>query len=592
MAETDAQPRRSSSAYLQVAAILRPRLLALQTLPAGLRSLVVMSALAVLASGFLLFTHGVQQLQVTTALVPQGADLQIPLLIYLVVIFAACIAWSASCSALLWMSPGLRLAGAAIITVVLGAGPLGNLLALADARSGLSPSWLVAVPVAQLLILLATDLVLLLGLARRSSSALFEPRMFLATFLIFAVFYSLDNVLLGFAGGSSMRVPVALTSTISNQSQILPLLFAVIVYWGSTDYLEVAQSAGAGIAALASRAFGPAAAFLLATAIAGGVLFDVIRRFGIAGLAPSLPGAAVVVALMVGVAAMARINKSWSPTILVSASLCIAVFLFIIVQVFSPLSSFLASTLSLPSSALNPLYTVLTTACSLLVILVGLALVARGRRPGHQALGMMGLPFALSGLVILGLNIPQLANVVGLPVIRATQSNIADFKVLAALGAIFAVVWLALQRRWREDNVAPVIAFIMLLSGLQIMSWYFQLYVPALQRISTASLSIAAVLFAGAVLWDLLFSGEHANKGSPALPRSSRVLLQVGYALFAVSTFVAQTSQHTTLGSLQSPGTSASALLEVVGAEGLGIPLLLYTFFVLVDRWRDEHSHN
>jgi hypothetical protein len=185
-----------------------------------------------------------------------------------------------------------------------------------------------------------------------------------------------------------------------------------------------------------------------------------------------------------------------------------------------------------------------------------------------------------------------MANVLGLPVIRATQSNIADFKVLAALGTIIAVVWLAVRRRWREDGAAPVIAFIMLLAGLQIMSWYFQLYVPALQRISTASLGIAALLFAGAVLWDLLFSGEYANEGSPAFPRSSRVLLQVGYALFAVSTFLAQTSQHTTSGHLQSPGTAASAPLEVVGAEGLGIPLLLYTFFVLFNRWRQEHGHD
>jgi hypothetical protein len=590
MAETDVHSGRPLSPYLQAATILRHRLLVVQTLPAGLRSLVVIAAATVIGSGFLLFTHGVQQLQVTTALLPNGADVQIALLIYVVIVLAACVAWSASCTALLRMPLGLRAAGALIISVVLGPGPLGNLLALAAAR-GLFSSWLVAVPLGQLLLLLAADGVVLLGSVRRSTGAPVDPRVFLGVFAVFAAFYCLDNVLIGLTG-SPGGAPVALSSTISNQSQILPLLFAVIVYWGSTDYLEAAQSAGAGVAAFASRALGPATVFLLAIAMASGVLFDVLRRFGIAGLAPSLPGAAVVVALMVSAVAVARINKTWSPTMLVSASLCIAVFLFVIVQVFTPLSSLLASTLSLPGSALNPLYTVLTSAFSLLMILVGLVLVVRGRRPGRQALGMLGLPFVLSGLVVLGLNIPQLANVLGLPVIRSTQSNIADFKVLAALGAIGAVVWLAVRRRWREDGVAPVIAFIMLLAGLQIMSWYFQLYVPALQRISTASLSIAALLFAGAVFWDLLFSGEYTNQGSPALPRSSRVLLQVGYALFAISTFLAQTSQHTTSGRLQSPGTPASASLEVVGAEGLGIPLLLYTFFVLVDRWRQEHGHS
>jgi hypothetical protein len=590
MAETDAHSDQPLSAYLQAATILRYRLLAVQTLPAGLRFLVLIAAAAVFGSGFLLFTHGVQQLQVTTALLPNGADVQIALLIYVAVVLAACVAWSASCTALLRMPPGLRAAGVLIISVVMGPGPLGNLLALAAAR-GLFSSWLFVVPLVQLLLLLAADGVVLLGPVRRSARAPLDQGVFLGVFVGFAAFYCLDNVLIGLAG-SSGGPPVALSSTISNQSQILPLLFAVIVYWGSTDYLEVAQSAGAGITALASRALGPAVAFLLAIAMAAGVLFDVLRRFGIAGLAPSLPGAAVVLALIVGVAAVARINKTWSPTMLVSASLCIAVFLFVIVQVFTPLTSLLASTLSLPGSAVNPLYTVLTSTLSLLMILAGLVLVVRGRRPGRQALGMLGLPFVISGLVILGLNIPQLANALGLPVIPSTQSNIADFKVLAALSAIGAVVWLAVRRRWREDGVAPVIAFIMLLAGLQIMSWYFQLYVPALQRISTASLSIAALLFAGAVLWDLLFSGEYANVGSPALPRGSRVLLQVGYALFAISTFLAQTSQHTTSGRLQNPGTAASAPLEVVGAEGLGIPLLLYTFFVLFDRWRQEHGHN
>jgi hypothetical protein len=58
----------------------------------------------------------------------------------------------------------------------------------------------------------------------------------------------------------------------------------------------------------------------------------------------------------------------------------------------------------------------------------------------------------------------------------------------------------------------------------------------------------------------------------------SQLLLQFGYALFTVSTFLTQMSQRTTSGHLQSPGTAATATLEVVGAEDLGIWLLLYTF--------------
>ena len=113
-----------------------------------------------------------------------------------------------------------------------------------------------------------------------------------------------------------------------------------------------------------------------------------------------------------------------------------------------------------------------------------------------------------------------------LPVITETQPNIADFKLLAGGATVIAILWLALRGRLTARVAAPLTAALLLLVGLQVIGWYFQLFLPNLHQLTGQSAVLAAMVFVAAILWDLLTSGDAVtNRESRAFPRSTRVLL-------------------------------------------------------------------
>src|SRR5262249_8928895 len=172
----------------------------------------------------------------------------------------------------------------------------------------------------------------------------------------------------------------------------------------------------------------------------------------------------------------------------------------------------------------------------------------------------------------------QLANVLGLPVKPETQPNPAAFKVLVAVGTLATLLWLAARRKLTPDLEAPFTAALALLAGLQVIGWYFPLLLPNLHALSAAAAAISSGFFLVALLWDLLTSGEQVtNRESRAFPREARVLFYLGYTVFAASTFLYLISQRliSTGGSV--PVSSNNFPLEVIGAEGWGIPLLAFT---------------
>jgi len=95
------------------------------------------------------------------------------------------------------------------------------------------------------------------------------------------------------------------------------------------------------------------------------------------------------------------------------------------------------------------------------------------------------------------------------------------------------------------------------------------------------------MLFLGAILWDFLLSGDQVtNQDSKAFSRDVRRLLYIGYTLVATSIFLYFVSQRIAGTGQVVPLNGTGAPLEVIGAEGLGLPLLAFTFIRALGRWR------
>jgi hypothetical protein len=162
----------------------------------------------------------------------------------------------------------------------------------------------------------------------------------------------------------------------------------------------------------------------------------------------------------------------------------------------------------------------------------------------------------------------------GLHDINLPLHLLAGIRLLAALCVLGLVLWLSVQPRLPAAPRRLLAAALLLLAGLQMVDWSFDL-VQAQTAIGRLSAVAFAAVFLVAVLWDVLTSGEEVTNGqSLAFPRSGRVLLYLGYTLIAGSVLLYSGSIQIPVTGVLSADILSTDTNAALGLLILGLPLI------------------
>lgn len=196
-------------------------------------------------------------------------------------------------------------------------------------------------------------------------------------------------------------------------------------------------------------------------------------------------------------------------------------------------------------------------------IVAGLALVGavwsgrRGRRALALYLGIFGVIHLWYELVSRGRP---------LAVLRWRGPEPVDFWLVTLIAGA-ALGWL-LRGRLTPDRVGRLIFLVLITALLRQTDFIENPFSPFL--------GFAGIGFiAFSVIWDLLTRGKWANSGTPGLPRLSRILLYVGYALLTVTVINWSLAAHDLATVGKFTGETA-----VAGFERFGRPML-YAIFAI-----------
>ncbi|HEX4212578.1 MAG TPA: hypothetical protein VIA06_04525 [Candidatus Dormibacteraeota bacterium] len=135
--------------------------------------------------------------------------------------------------------------------------------------------------------------------------------------------------------------------------------------------------------------------------------------------------------------------------------------------------------------------------------------------------------------------------------------------------------------RWSARPLALLRLLLVLILGLQLVYWLHAAFQTAIEHGESFSL-LQGLLLVAAMLWDLATSGSAiTNRGGSRAPRHSRVLIYLGYTLFASSAVA-----FGSLIPLHSLGDSADGWVEI-GIDIIG-PAFLTTYFAfgVLRLWR------
>src|SRR5262249_27018542 len=157
------------------------------------------------------------------------------------------------------------------------------------------------------------------------------------------------------------------------------------------------------VAAVVRRLGSHRAVFVLIALVAAGVLIDVVRRISFVGLLPSLATATVFLVWVALVGRFCGVEGLWAGPVAVAAVVAGAAFLFLFVQVATALVASLAPVLALPTSAINPFYTILSVSLALLLLATGLSLIARWRSGTGGKASAAGFFLTVMALLVIAL---------------------------------------------------------------------------------------------------------------------------------------------------------------------------------------------
>src|SRR5262249_19455016 len=138
-----------------------------------------------------------------------------------------------------------------------------------------------------------------------------------------------------------------------------------------------------------------------------------------------IPTAAALVLVAV-IAQYARVDVEWPAQVPIAALLVGVAVLFIVFQLATTVVSALAPRLR--PEEVNPLYTILIAGAALALLWAGLVVIARGHVQQRGDMRAAGLFLAMMGLLFVALNVPQVANVFGLPVVPESRLSVPALK--------------------------------------------------------------------------------------------------------------------------------------------------------------------
>jgi hypothetical protein len=577
----------SSSAQSAIVAEIRHRLISFTTMSRPLRRLALSVILLLIVSGSLLAATDVPvPLLVTGA--TQGKLTQISSAIYVITALSLVLGWSLMLAAAQFMPRSVRLLLLTPVIALLASGPVTR---LADTANGATA------PSTTELWLRATQLIILGVLAARGISATApHEREYAAKdkgTVFVRQFWPVAALMLAYAAAELAIVFGYVTSTqqsqaasaIAAQANYLPAILAVIVYWGSTDFIEWGQTAAASVASLTRRSNAPAIFFSLVGLVALGFLADLLRLFNVAALLPAAGTSLVLLGVVALLARFARVDDTWPAQAPMAALLVGVAFLYVFFQIATSLVALVSPRLA--AAQINPLYTAISVSACLALLCAALWLIVRGRLRKRPNLRAAGFYLATMALLFVGLSTPQLANLFGLPVMPLLQPTVPAIKLVVLTATLATLAMLALRGRLTGALTEPFAVVLGLIVGLEVIAWFLLVVQPALSAVSAASEIVTALFFLVAILWDLLMSGDQVtNRSSAALPREARVLLYLGYALISSATLVYLKSVRFVGTGHIVPQSDQSSMLGSFGAIGLGLPLIAYTFVQGMARWR------
>src|SRR5262249_22593434 len=226
-------------------------------------------------------------------------------------------------------------------------------------------------------------------------------------------------------------------------------------------------------------------------------------------------------------AVFARVDATWPTQVPATAVLCGVAFLFAESVLEYPIGYALASWRGLPVDAAGPAVGVMVGMfVAVAAMTAGVLLLVRGRLLRRGQLGATGLFLVVAAMLVLVGNWSLILDTLGLPAPHYPLHLLAGMRLLAALGMLGLVGWALAQPPAQRAHVRrPLAAALLLLIGLQLIEWWFDV-VAAQTALGALSPLVFSAIFLVAVLWDVLTSGDGITNGdSHAFPRDGRVLL-------------------------------------------------------------------
>jgi hypothetical protein len=209
---------------------------------------------------------------------------------------------------------------------------------------------------------------------------------------------------------------------------------------------------------------------------------------------------------------------------------------------------------------------------------------ARRPRPGQMVAGLLFIGTVGALFIVEGLNL--LSNALHGPAwlanAHATQPGL---QMVVALSIVGVVVWLAVSRRLLRRREPLLELLLVLLLGMEVLNWIFDLYSGTTEIGGRFTLAQAVVILL-ALTWDIVMTGGAITTvGGRWFPRHSRVLIYFGYVML-VSAAVLYFSSFRA----QATGTSVEPQFESdfwiqAGLLALGIPMLFTLFLLKLSGW-------
>ena len=368
------------------------------------------------------------------------------------------------------------------------------------------------------------------------------------------------------------------------QYLLIPLLVLAGADFGEWGQLVVARTARR------VRGFLPAPLFGLIAVVAGGLIaydgFNVAAGPDYGGIGQEAVLGTVVVLIAAGLYFLAKPRGGWSSHVPFMGIAAVAI--------LDTVSGFVTQQLQGESDHLGDYITI--ASASLWVVggvLSLLALVAlRGRlSPGWTAalcfVVLIGVTDLLQSMYVLGNfdNAP-------LGITADSQPYLGPEGIAAVFGALaVVVVAVAAVRRRLEVWRVPISIALVTAVTMEVLRYIDLLYTNKSKLEEAppiAGLAIGGtVILVGALLWDLMVSGEAiTNVEGRHFPRDTRVLMFVGYILMVSSAVLLFASLHDQSGKLLESSFDPESWVQS-GILFLGIPLVMTMGIGALHRWRD-----